>query len=275
VFEVDWLGLRTREELRERTAALIAEACAWAVGLSDRPHHRLRAGRLVATGATVGERAAAGLPLADDEGAVPELADARPGSFRDALAASGADGIAFAVRFDDEVLVPFVHDICVRAAERARAEHAAAWVELAEDLGEDPSDAAAVVRAGDWASPLRIDAELLVLAALGDVPLLQVEAEGLPLSLVRAAEAVTRDAASPGATPGHTDEDPGALFLAETALAGSGLDVPVQPQDAARLLDVLRAHDLADDELPGVLARLPLAPGTVELVTALAARGDG
>jgi hypothetical protein len=275
VFEVDWLGLRTREELRERTAALIAEACAWAVGLSDRPHHRRRAGRLIATGATVGERATAGLPLADDEGVDPELADARPGSFRDALAAPGADGIAFAVRFDDEVLAPFVHDTCVRAAERARMDRPAAWAELAEDLGEDPADAAAVVRAGDWATPLRIDAELLVLAALGDVPLLQVEAEGLPLSLVRAAEAVTRDAVSPRAAPGGADEDPGALFLAEAALARSGLEVPVQPQDAPRLLDVLRAQDLADDELPGVLARLPLAPGTAERVTALAGRRDG
>ena len=44
VFDVDWMGLLVREVLRERTPALIAESCAWAVGLSDRPHLRRRAG---------------------------------------------------------------------------------------------------------------------------------------------------------------------------------------------------------------------------------------
>jgi hypothetical protein len=37
VFDVDWMGLLGREVLRERAAALIAEACAWAVGLSCPP----------------------------------------------------------------------------------------------------------------------------------------------------------------------------------------------------------------------------------------------
>ena len=44
VFDVDWMGLLTREVLRERTPELIAEACAWAVGMSDQPHY-LRIGR--------------------------------------------------------------------------------------------------------------------------------------------------------------------------------------------------------------------------------------
>ena len=51
-----------------------------------------------------------------------------------------------------------------------------------------------MVAAGGWEAPLRTEAEHLVLAALGAVPLIEVEAEGLPLSLVRAAEAVTRGA---------------------------------------------------------------------------------
>ncbi|WP_324278062.1 hypothetical protein [Blastococcus brunescens] len=43
MFDVDWMGLLTREVLRERAAVLIAEACAWSVGMSDQPHH-LRSG---------------------------------------------------------------------------------------------------------------------------------------------------------------------------------------------------------------------------------------
>ena len=50
MFDVDWMGLLTREVLRERAAELIAEACAWAVGMSDQPHHQRTAGRVVATG---------------------------------------------------------------------------------------------------------------------------------------------------------------------------------------------------------------------------------
>jgi hypothetical protein len=81
VFDVDWMGLLTREVLRERTAALVAEACAWAVGMSDQPHYLRSGGRSVGTGTTVGERAAVGLPLSGDEDGRLDLADARPGSF--------------------------------------------------------------------------------------------------------------------------------------------------------------------------------------------------
>ena len=61
MFEADWMELLGREVLRERTAALVAEACAWAVGLSDQPHHVRRAGRLVASGSD-GRRAGDGRP---------------------------------------------------------------------------------------------------------------------------------------------------------------------------------------------------------------------
>ncbi|HEY4626052.1 MAG TPA: hypothetical protein VIH01_08540, partial [Blastococcus sp.] len=60
MFEVDWMGMLGREVLRERGAALIAEACAWAVGLSDQPHYARRSGRVAPSGLTVGERAANG-----------------------------------------------------------------------------------------------------------------------------------------------------------------------------------------------------------------------
>jgi len=63
VFDVDWMGLLTREVLRERTPELIAEACAWAVGMSDQPHHVRTGGRIVRTGPTVGDRALTGLAL--------------------------------------------------------------------------------------------------------------------------------------------------------------------------------------------------------------------
>ena len=46
MFDVDVMALLTREVLRERAPALIAESCAWSVGLSDQPHHLRRGGRL-------------------------------------------------------------------------------------------------------------------------------------------------------------------------------------------------------------------------------------
>ena len=118
--------------------------------------------------------------------------------------------------------------------------------ELLDDLGEDGTDLPAVVAAGRWEAPLRIDADHLVLAALGDVPLLQVEAEGLPLSLVRRAEALTREAAPAASSrrPHRSRTPPasGAVFLARAALGGpGGLPEPVAPADADRLLVLLLA----------------------------------
>ncbi|SOC49727.1 hypothetical protein SAMN05660748_2459 [Blastococcus aggregatus] len=264
MFDVDWMGLLAREVLRERTPALIAESCAWAVGLSDRPHLRRRAGLPQPTGPTLGERAVGGLPLASDDDGRFELADAVPGSFQDALNALTPDGGVHAERFDDEVLVPFVHATCVAAAERARERRPAAWAELAEDVGEDGDDLPAVVRAGEWEAPLRIDAEQLVLAALGAVPLLEVETEGLPLSLVRAAEAATRAAVAAPEVPVPDDSLAGALFLARAALEESGCTVPVPPDEAAVLLAALVDSGLEPEELPGVLPHLPVQPATVD-----------
>jgi hypothetical protein len=269
VFEVDWLGLLGREVLRERTAALVAEACAWSVGLSDQPHHQRRAGRLVPTGLTVGERALAGLPLSGDEDGRLDLGDARPGSFQDALNSVGRDGVVHADRFDVEVLDPFVRDTCLRAAERARRTRPHDWVELADDVGEDDADLAAVMASGDWEAPLRIEAEHLVLAALGGVPLIEVEAEGLPLSLVRAAEAAARGAVAPEPAPVGDDELAGARYLAGAAVRATGLPVPVPPTAAEPLLDELLAVGLEPDEVAGVLPDLPLETPTVEAIAAL------
>jgi hypothetical protein len=269
VFDVDWMGLLTREVLRERAADLIAETCAWAVGMSDQPHHHSSGGRIVATGTTVGERAAKELPLSGDEDGRLDLGDARPGSFQDALNSVGADGVLQAHRFDEELLHPFVRDTCVRAAERARSTRPEAWAELADDVGEDPADLAEVVRGGGWEAPLRIDAEHLVLAALGAVPLIEVEAEGLPLSLVRAAEAVARGAAEPPA-PGPMDDDlAGSLFLAEAALTATGAPRPVAPEAAERLVEQLLAHGLEPDEVIAILPHLPLQPETADTVVAI------
>jgi hypothetical protein len=269
VFDVDWMGQLAREVLRERLPALIAEACAWSVGLSDRPHHERRRGRLSETGGTIGDRITRGQPLSGEEDGRLDLGDARPGSFRDVLNAVDADGVVFADRFDREVLEPFVLATCVLAAERARAIRRVAWVELLDDLGEDGRDLVGVIRAGEWETSLRTEAEHLVLAALADLPLLEVEAEGLPLSLVRAAEALTRAAASP-APPPPAREDPaasGAVFLARAAL--SGLDEPVPPTQADRVLTALLAEGIEPDELPAVLPHLPLAPGTAQAVLTL------
>ena len=269
------MALLTREVLRERAGALIAEACAWAVGLSDQPHHQRIRGRVVPTGLTIGVRAAHGQPLSGEEDGRLELGDARPGSFQDALNAVGPDGVLYAERFDREVIDPFVLDTCVRAAERARTSRRAAWAELLDELGEDGSDLAEVVRVGEWEAPLRIDAEHLVLAALGTVPLVEVEAEGLPLSLVRSAEAVTRAAAPPPVAAGPApDELAGALFLAEAALDAAGLSRPVPLAQADRLLDALLAEGVLPEEVPVLLPHLPVEPVTAAEVRAtLAAMG--
>jgi len=269
VFDVDWMDLLTREVLRERGAELIAEACAWAVGLSDQPHHQRRAGRIVASGTTMGERAAKELPLGNEEDGRLDLGDARPGSFADALNAVGADGVLQGQRFDEELLHPFVHQTCVQAAERARGLRPEAWAELADDVGEDVTDLAAVVRGGGWEAPLRIDAEHLVLAALGSVPLIEVEAEGLPLSLVRAAEAVTRSAGAPARTAAADDDLAASMFLADAAVTALGAPTPVAPDAAEQLVEQLLAHGLEPDEVRAVLPRLPLQKETVETVVAI------
>ncbi|SFN82005.1 hypothetical protein SAMN05660359_00095 [Geodermatophilus obscurus] len=270
-YEPDWFGLLGREVLRERRAALIAEACAWSVGLSDRPHHLRLRGRLVATGSTIGHRAALGQPLSGEEDGRIELGDARPGSFQDALNAVDADGTVWADRFDREVIEPFVHETCVLAAERARPTRPGRWAELLDELGEDPDDAdpGDVVRAGEWEEPLRTEAEHLVLAALGRAPLLEVESEGLPLSLVRAAEATARAAAAPPPAPERDEDLSAALFLALAAVREAGLPTPVPPDDAGRLLAALLEQGLEPEEVTGVLSHLRLAPGTADRVAAL------
>jgi hypothetical protein len=268
MFDVDWFGLLTRDVLRERTPALVAEACAWAVGLSDTPHLLRREGRIAPSGLTVGERALRGLPLAAETDVPLDLADAVPGSFRDVLGALGPAGGTHADRFDTEMLAPFVLDVCLLAAQRAAKDRPGEWAELADDVGEDPADPAGVVRSGGWEAPLRTDAEILVLAALGDLPLIEVEAEGLPLSLVRAAEAVTRGAAAPVPAPPDDDDLAAVLFLAEAALRTS------RPADATAVLTALRAEGLADDEVLTALPLLPLPPATADRVRRLVEAGS-
>ena len=274
MFDVDWMGLLTREVLRERAKDLIAEACAWTVGMSDQPHHLRSGGRIVPTGLTVGERALHGLPLSGEEDGRLDLGDARPGSFQDALNSVDRDGGVAADRFDVDVLHPFVTATCVAAAERARRTRPADWAELADDVGEDPADLEDVVRAGGWEAPLRIEAELLVLAALRDVPLIEVEAEGLPLSLVRAAEAVVRTAVAPS-VPAPAEEDlAGSLFLARAAVDATGAPLPVAPDAAQALLGELLAHGLERDEVLAVLPHLPVQPATAEEIVAIIQAAD-
>ena len=269
MYDVDPVALLTREVLRERTPALVAETCAWSVGLSDAPHHVRRHGRVVPTGLTLGMRAAAAQQLSVDEDLRLELGDAAPGSFADALGALTADGSLLADRFDAQVLAPFVLETCVEAARRARDAQPEAWSELLEDLGEDGDDLAAVVRAAEWDAPLRTDAEQLVLAAVGHAPLVQVEAEGLPLSLVRAAEAETRRAAAVEVAPTlQEDELAGALFLADVALTAVGLPQPVPPDRSGDLLEALLGEGLEPEEVLAVLPHLPVLADTADAVAA-------
>ena len=269
--DVQTVSLLTREVLRERAAALVAEVCAWSVGLSDTPHLVRRHGRLVGSGVTLGVRAASGLQLASEEDGRLELADARAGSFQDALDALDRDGRLHAARFDEQVLEPFVTATCVLAVERFRSEDPPAWAELLDELGEDGSDLGALVRAAEWGAPLRIEAEQLALAALGHVPLVEVEAEGLPLSLVNAAEAELRRAArgdEPDLSPAD-DELAGALFLAEAALAEAALPVPVPPAHAGDLVEALLAEGLEGQEVLHLLPHLPVLGETADRISDL------
>jgi hypothetical protein len=263
------MALASREALRDRAAELVAEACAWSVGLSDQPYVLRRHGRVVDGGQTLGGRALSGLPLGGEEDARLELADAAPGSFQDALGALAPDGSLLAARFDDEVLVPFALATCVVAAGRVQREDPDGWADLLDELGEDGADLEAVVRAGEWDAPLRADAEQLVLGALGRQPLAEVEAEGLPLAVVRAAEAQAREAAlGPAPAPQRTAALEGAVFLAEAAVDSAGLTLPVPPSEAEVLLAALRDEGLDEDEVLAVLPLLPLAPGTAAAVVA-------
>ena len=101
-----------------------------------------------------------------------------------------------------------------------------------------------------------------MLAALGAAPLIEVEAEGLPLSLVRAAETPTRAAATPPTPPPDDDELAGALFLATAAIrADAGPSLSRPETQAATLLEALLREGLEEDE---VRRRRPGLPVTAE-----------
>ena len=267
MFDVDAVGVLARELVRERVATLVAEACAWSVGLSDAPHLVRRHGRVVATGATLGGRAAAGLPLSGEEDRGLDLGEPRVGTFADTLGALTEQGTLYADGLDQRVLAPFVLDTCLAALQRARDLVPDELAELLEEVGEDGSAPVAVVRAAEWETPLRVEAERLAVTALGDLPLIEVEAEGLSLSLVRAAEDVARSAAPAESVSPVAPLDPGsdlagALFLAEVAVAAAGLAVPVPPAQAASLLTALEGQGLQAQEVLEVLPHLPVRSDT-------------
>jgi hypothetical protein len=265
VLDLDALGLMARELLRERAPDLIAETCAWSVGLSDRPHYELKDGRVGPSGLTMGTRAETGQPLGTEIAGRLDLGDARPGSFQDALNAQGPDGALYAEKLHDELLSVFVVDTGATALQQLRERDPEQWEELLEEVGEDGTDLPAMVRALEWDELLRTDAEDLVLGALGDVPLLEVEREGVPLSVVRAAERLTHDAVAPE-PPGQDEPDEGVMFLASAAIDRAGLPRPVPPEEAGRLLETLLAEGLEPEELRQALPHLPVLADTAERV---------
>jgi hypothetical protein len=265
VLDLDALGLMARELLRERAAELIAETCAWSVGLSDLPHYELRDGRVAPSGLTLGTRAETGQPLGTETSDRLDLGDARPGSFQDVLNAQAPDGALYAEKLDEDLLTPFVVDTGDRALQQLRDSDPQQWAELLDEVGEDGTDPAAVVRALEWDELLRTDAEDLVLGALGEVPLLEVEREGVPLSVVRAAERLTQDAV---ALPSEADQEPdeAVMFLAAAAIERAGLPRPVPPEHADRLLETLLSEGLEPDELRHALPHLPVLADTAERI---------
>lgn len=296
----DPVGLRARELLRDRLPELVAEVCAWTVGLSDQPHLQRRHGRVVASGVTLGDRANAGLPLSREQADRLELADAAVGSLQDALNALAVDGGLHLDRLVREVLAPFALDTCLAALDRTREGDPDTWSEIVGDLASGPveesledadgvgsfpgtsgwKDAAVdlteLVRSAEWEVPLLADAELLVISGLGRASLHEVEAEGLPLSLVRAAEAELRRAVEDAAEVQHrSDELAGAVFLAEIALRQGGFELPVPPSESQHMLDALLAEGLVDEEVLAVLPHLAVEEATTGTVAFLLASGLG
>jgi hypothetical protein len=269
VLDLDALGLAARELLRERAAELIARTCAWSVGLSDQPHFELKDGRLAPSGLTLGARAENGQAFATEALGRLDLGDARAGTFKDALNAQSPDGRLYVERLDDEVLREFALATGVLALEQLDEAAPEDMAELLDDAGSDGSDLASVVRTLEWEEVLRADAEELVLAALGDAPLLDVESEGAPLAVVTAAERLTADAAAPPAEAPQSDPDDGVMFLAEAAIDRSGLPCPVAPDAATQLLVALLQEGLELDEIRQALPHLPVLADTVEVVNDL------
>ena len=271
MLDVAELGLRAREVLRERAGDLVRETCAWSVGLSDTTHYVRRDGRVVPSGSTLGDRAEAGQPLSTEGAGRFALGDARAGSFQDALNALTREGGVHADRLDAQVLDRFALDTAVLAAASLRDTEPDTWVELLDELGEDGEDLPAVVRALEWDVTLRADAEQLVLAALGAVPLVEVESEGVPLAVVHAAERLTADAV-PAEQEGP-EPDEAVLFLAEAAVRR--LPAPVPPSHAQQLLQALREEGLEPDEIRDALPHLPVLADTAERVGLLMEEESG
>jgi len=268
VLDLVVLSLRARELLRERGSELIAETCAWSVGIADHPHYELKDGRVAPTGQTLGSRAELEQPLGTESAGRIDLADARPGSFQDALNAHAPDGTLYADQLDLQVLTRFAEETGVRALEDLQAHDPEQYAELLDELGEDGTDLPALVRSLEWLVTLRTEGEELVLAALGDLPLLAVEREGVPLSVVRAAERLTRDAAPPESAPAD-EPDEAVIFLAHAAIGRAGLSTPVPPEQARALLVALLEEGLEADEVRRALDHLPVLADTAEQVTDL------
>lgn len=270
--EVDPISVLSLEILRDQTGALIAETSAWCVGISDRPHFLRRHGRVKPSGYTLGTRAAAELPLGGEEDSLIGLGEARPGSFRDLLNALTPVGEIYADHLERDVLRPFSMRTCITAIEQARKTRPAVWADIMDDLGlegDEDVDVEELVRSGQWAVALLLEAEQLVLAALGDIALIDVELEGAPLALLRSAEAITISAVplpEHGAAERDDDDLAGALFLADAVLRAAALTVPVAPDDAVELLALLTDEGLQPDEIVRLLPDLPVQQETIELV---------
>lgn len=115
---------------------------------------------------------------------------------------------------------------------------------------------------------LLIETGQLVLAALGDLTLVDVGVAGVPLALVRSAESMAIKAAPVAAAEGAADDDDlaGALLLADAALRAGALTVPMPPAEAVDLLPLLTDEGLQADEIARLLPELPVLQETIELV---------
>ncbi len=73
---------------------------------------------------------------------------------------------------------------------------------------------------------------------------------------------------APPGSGASEDDLAGALFLAQVALGEAGLDAPVVPADARRLLAALLGEGLEPEEVLQVLPHLPVQADTADAVAA-------
>ena len=239
--------------------------------MSDQPHHLRSGGRMVGDRA---RRSASGRlhrPAAQRRGGRPARSGRRPaGQLPGRAQRARADGTVHADRSTSRSSTRSCSDLRAGCRAGPARPGPAAWRELPDDLGEDgPTSPRSSGRRLGGAAADRRRAPRPRRARRG--PLIEVEAEGLPLSLVRAAEGIARGAAPPARRRPATTTWPAAVprHAAPTRPAcragatGGGRDAGRPP---------CSRRGCCSRRSPAVLPHLPVQPETADRISELLRR---